>query len=487
MTPASTSRSRIVANFLERRPLLIGGALALFFALLSLAVNDLNRALDWDEAIYMSEALNFIPGVGFSAHRARGIVWLAAPLNLLGADWAVGARLWMLTINAVAVGIAGWIWARLVGLSVMVGGLIFGTMWLTIIYTADVSPNLPSALLLVGGTGATLLALRTQGKTSSWVLVSIVLFAAASAIRPTDAVWWAAGLASGLLLARLPFFRALWPIGIGITVGLAPWLFEAQARFGGPYERLRAAAQTVDGGTNSQFTEYARLLDGPLTGPDRLETIPWQGLVYLLILITLSGVALVVADSTRTRKSVLVLLASGAATAAFYLFVTGALAPRFLFPFLVAIAMSAGVAISSLWRKAGSARVAAAAVGTFLLAGTMWQIAVAAEVNRVQTIDRGFAEVVASSLARSTSANQCFVASQYGYPQLQFYSGCEGSRLTPSMSELPHEIKQGLDSGADIYILFWNQPSPSSPVRDWPFTELRYGSSDILVFVPPST
>lgn len=486
MTSTATRRSRPVADLLERRPLLIGVILAVAFMLLSISINDLNRGLEWDEAEYMSEALGFMPGVDFGSHRARGIVWLVTPLNLLGVDWAIGVRLWMLMINVVAVGIAGWIWARLVGISALIGGLIFGTMWLTIIYTAEVSPNLPSALLLVAGTGATLLGLRTPGTRGSWVVGSIALFAAASVIRPTDSVWWGLGLALGLLLARLPFFRAFWPMGTGITIGLVPWLVEAQARFGGPIERLRAAAQVVDSGTNSQFIEYARLLDGPLAGPDRLAAIPWPGVVYLLILMVLSGVALVVADSAYIRKSVLVLLASGAATAVSYLFVTGALAPRFLFPFFAALAMAAGVAVVSLWRSPGIIRIAAVAVGISLLAGTMWQIVVAIDVNRVATLDRGFAEAVASNLVGSGPAEDCFVASQYGFPQLQVYSGCNGSRLTPSMTELPDQIQQGLDAGAKIYILFWSEPSPNSPVRTWPWTTFRYGSSDILVFVPPS-
>src|SRR5680860_1431810 len=56
---------------------------ALFLAA-QLVLFDLERPLDWDEAVYLSETYAGVEPVGYSAHRSRGIILLVAPIAVLG-------------------------------------------------------------------------------------------------------------------------------------------------------------------------------------------------------------------------------------------------------------------------------------------------------------------------------------------------------------------------------------------------------------------
>ena len=88
-------------------------------------------------------------------------------LDALGLKSTSAIRLWMILIHGFA--LAGGIWARVVGIGAFLGGLIFGSFWITIIQTAVVSPNLQAASSLASATGALIVSLKAGANRAIWL------------------------------------------------------------------------------------------------------------------------------------------------------------------------------------------------------------------------------------------------------------------------------------------------------------------------------
>jgi hypothetical protein len=57
----------------------------------------------------------------------------------------------------------------------------------------------------------------------------------------------------------------------------------------------------------------------------------------------------------------------------------------------------------------------------------LWNLTTAAEIESAQTAARSQVEGLAGIL-KERSVGDCLFAIQYGWPQIEFYSGCEGAR-----------------------------------------------------------
>lgn len=460
-------------------PLVIAGA---YFLTLTI-INDLSRALEWDEAVYLSSAILDRPFIGYGPHRARGIIIAALPANLL--DPSITAiRIWMAMLHSAALGFAVWVW-QYVNRRAAIGAGLFAATWLVLFYGVEVSPNLLTALLLLSSLGALLNWLRTDRR--AWMWLGAGLMAGAMVVRPSDSSFWALGLLIGALVVG-ESRRLVVPIATGSIVGWLPWMIEAQVRFDGVFTRLRDAAETVGAGPTGSLGEHLEMLDGPLIGPDPSNAVSPVGLAWLVLLLGLALLSWLFADRT-TRTSVTLLLTSAAAVVTPYVVLTGALAPRFLMPFYAALCMATSfVLVGRAGRSPRKVALVAASL-CVVSAFALWHVTVARGQDEMQVRARQVAVMIAEELVQEVGGGPCWFGSQYGYPQIAFYSGCTGVRLTPDMKEVPPELEKAIMNNDPVVAIFWGLPEEESAAAGWSSSELRVRDGERVVWLlrPPST
>ena len=453
---------------------------AVVFMITSLAVNDLDRSLDWDEATYLSEALPSIADVGFDAHRARGIVVVAYPFHLLDTTSIAPLRIWLVLVHSVGLGIVVEIWRRIVGAPVLASALIFASSWLALFYSAELSPNLLASLLLAAALGCTLLSVRNRGRVL-WAVFAVLFLAAGAFVRPTDSLWYTVGVMATALITALPVLKVLLIAVAGLGLGWFPWVIEAELHFGGTFERLRKASELVSAGIGTSFKDHVLLLDGPLVGPQPSGGIPWFGVAWLAGLLVLSVTVLVRSWGGRARLETVVPAGAAVASAFPYVFLTGALAPRFLLPAYLALALVSGQAFGLKDRK-GFVRLLVWAAAAVVAVASLWQITVAIDISSDQLERRQVALDLGLAIKDLSQGTSCVVASQYGYPQIQVYSECNGSRMTLVSPTLPEEVSAGLGEGMTAFVVFWSEAPKSSPVATWPRTIVETSFGGVYVY-----
>lgn len=211
--------------------------------------------------------------------------------------------------------------------------------------------------------------------------------------------------------------------------------------WGGILERLKAARQVFQGGlVGNVWLQHLSLTDGPLMGPEAQVSIPMMGLLWWTALIVLSALGAFVAGAGYQRRAATLAIVGGGVAGAFYLIFGGSLAPRFLLPTygLLSITSALGT-YRGVRRFASPVRIGSAVI---ILAGIvivwqLWNLSTATRIEAAQVESRAEAELLAAVI-QNLSDGHCNFASQYGWPQVQFYSGCRGSRYVPGM-DLPFE------------------------------------------------
>ena len=461
-------------------PYVMAVAVALVFMVVSFVVNDMSRPLEWDEAVYLSEAVPSIPDVGFSVHRSRGIVLVAYPYSLLGTTSIAPLRIWLVIVHSLGLGVVVEIWRRLVGPPVLGSALIFGSSWLTLFYSAELSPNLLTGLLLASALGLIILFVRNPGR-RLWAGLAVVLLAAGALVRPSDSVWYTFGAIAATTLTAIPLLPVLF-IGLaGVGLGWVPWVIEAEMRFGGVLARFRAASEIVGTGAKASIRSHLELLDGPLVGPDPSGAIPWMGVAWLAGLLALSIIVLIRSWGGSSRNES-VLPAGAAIGSAFpYVFLTGALAPRFLLPAYLALALVSGQALRVRDLR-GVMKLLVWGAAAVVVVASFWQVGVAFDISSEQSGQRQVAQALGLAIGESSQGAACVVASQYGYPQIQVYSGCSGSRMTPDSSNLPYEMKVGITQGMSAFVVFWSEAPGTSPVATWSRTIVDTSSGEVYLY-----
>jgi hypothetical protein len=388
--------------------------------------------LDWDETVYTSQVSGSVPAAFFSAPRARGITFLAAPVAQLTGSVAA-LRVWMAALSGAGLFAALWVWRVLVPLRVLVvaGGLFCG-LWVTVFYGPQVMPNLWSAYGALAAVGCFLRAARDR--TDRWALVGVAGgVVVVGLMRPPDAFWLVAGLvgaALGVRRWRRPALVAA--LAAGLLLGCGEWVIEAYARYGGLAERLHRAGEIQGGlGWNVAVDDQVRALDGrtlcrPCDVPWRHRgTAAWWFALPLLA----AGGTLAAARARRAGTAVTVLL-TAAFLAASYLFLIDYAAPRFLLP---AYALLALPVAECLWWLVGAARgrlrpVVLALVGAGLLGHLAVQYAVLANaVGNNHAMRRSYDAVVAD-LRRAGVRPPCLLSGPSAVP-MAFHAGC-ASRQT---------------------------------------------------------
>ena len=343
----------------------LAGVAALFGVAQVLLVADL--PLGWDEAIYASQNDPRRPALAFTAPRARGMPWLAAPLQAVTGS-TVALRVYLAVLASLALYGAYAVWLMLrPDASVPLAALGFASLWITLFYAPSLMPNVPIALAGVLATGTLLCA--ALGRAPAWLpWAGGAAVAAAALVRPGDVVPLLGALAVAVVAHprwRRRAVALLVPLVAGAVLGALPWVVEAQQRYDGVVARVRRAISTQSTGERFVPDYQLRALDGPLLcRPCNRATqpIPTAGLLWWVAgaLLVALAVWLVLRGPDRIgirgapRSATLLPAMVGVVLALPYLFLVGYAAPRFLLPSYALLALPAAQALRHLCLRAAA-------------------------------------------------------------------------------------------------------------------------------------
>ena len=450
------------------RPWMIASLVGLAYLALQILVNDFSRALEWDEATYLIEVVPGKVDVGWSAHRARGMAWFAWPVAVWDPSIVI-IRSWFALINSGLLAALVWVWWKLIRWSAVLAGLIVASLWLSLFYGPEVAPNLPAALLLATATGL-LLRWRSgvRGRTEHFLAATAI--ALATLIRPSEAVvfglasavvwiWWEGGRSKG---ARLIFFS--------VGAGLIPWTVDSYVTFGGVSERLKIATAAVGAGPSDTAIQHLRLLGGPLVGPYPGENISPTALAWLGSMIGLGLLALWATRRGEYSKVARLLSLIAISQAVGYIFGVNAVAPRFLLTAYVFLALTASLALPELSNRRFSPRkwalISACALPFIFV---LWHISI---VGRVESPHRNETRAVGEYLALVAAGESCAFASEFGYPQIQFYSGCVGEQFSNSASVTRPGYCSNQDASSQLFVVLFDDHF-NETIGEWQYADLN--------------
>jgi len=353
-----------------------------------------------------------------------------------------------------------------------------GFTWLGLLYGSQIYPNLPVAFFLVAAAAFIARGIaRGSDRASVWAAVAVALGAF---VRPTDALWLAAGVGLVVLAYRRNgWLRGLVTLGVGLVVGWIPWIIEAYIRFGGPLARWRNAEGQVRS-IGFHLFDYLRLADGPTCAvPGRLGPIAWQALPWWLVLGGLSVVGLV--RTRRTPAFIPAVTATvGAAALAFpYLFLVRIPCGRYLLPTYALLAVPAAFGVRALWPRAGSRAwrtTAIAMVLVPLLAIAAWHARVANSVEAGLVKQGNIALTLGRAIKSEAGGRPCAFASNVSFPQIELASGCDGSRLTYTRTTEIDRLTARARHGERVFIVTNRAPPKGYPLQRWTSRPVDIGS-----------
>ncbi|AWS41073.1 hypothetical protein [Streptosporangium sp. 'caverna'] len=433
--------------------------------------------LEWDEAVYTSQVAPGVPDAVFSAPRARGITWLVAPVAYFTRDPAL-IRGWMILLSGLGLFLAFLPWAFLLSRRVLLlSAALFGGLWVTLLYGAQVMPNLYVAFGAAATAGCLLLVLRGGPARASLSLGGLGVSAAAvAALRPSDALWLALPLAVASLLRRR--IRPVVVLSAGVAAGFAPWIAESFVSFGGPLARWRAAGE-VQGGLSLApgFLHEFKTANGPLfcrpcTIP--LENPQWAIWWLLLPLLAIGGIVV-----SRRAAPATVAAITGFSVAVPYLVMVDYGAPRFLLPAYILLVIPAAECL--LW-LAGRARVRyrwvpAVLVTGVLLAHTAVQADVLVDLAYQQDRQRGYNADVVRDMGKLGVRPPCTMVDQFVDPAMTFVSRCDTLNLSDHGKSLSAQMAQA-EPGRVFALLTKGDPPPE--VAGWERHVLRERDTEPL-------
>ena len=468
----------------------LAGVAALFGVVQVALVADV--PLGWDESIYASQTDPRRPALVFSAPRARGMSWLAAPIQAVtGSPEALRIYLAVLASLGLYAAYAVWLRVRPDG-SVPLAALGLSTLWVTVFYGPTTMPNVAIALACVFATGA--LLCHALGLAPAWLpWAGGGAVGLATLVRPGDVAPLVGALGVAVLAHpqwRRRAVRLLAPAAVGAAAGALPWLVEAQLRYGGIPARVYRALSTQ--GTGERFVpDYQlRALDGPILCRPCVraeQPIPAFGAVLWVV-----GGALVVAAvwfALRARhtarpgvtEATLMSAWVGGVLAFPYLFLVGYAAPRFMLPAYALLALPVGQALHRLCTgRSGRVRVVPAAVVVMaLLAHSLVQYRVLEDVLAAQTASRVRWVAVADALAGRGVAPPCTLLGPSS-PTVAYVAGCDAVTIKRHAGDEAYslaDLRAAVEREQVAVVLRGSEPRPDY-TRGWaqvPARELPRG------------
>lgn len=463
------------------------GVVAIGFVLLHLLVVGVARAINWDEAIHVSQVNPSVPAIFMEPHRTRGLSLLVAPIAVFDPPMIV-MRAFLVFLGATGLFAAFLPWIRIVGMAAPIAAGAFAIHWVTIFYAVEVLPNLPSALLAVGATGWMAQIIAGRRIDRCWLVVGAAMFAAFAMIRPPDAIAVGVGVAlASLLLGWRDAGRALVGPAIGGVVGLLPWFVEGWVRFGlGPYGTIRSAGDySVEGERMNLLPVYLQGLEDQLrcVGDCLAESSSWQlpptrTTTFLVVAGVLAALAFVARDS---RRPLIVVPAAVLPLLLFYGFVSAAMNLRYLMPVFALALLLPATGGWWLWQWLSGRGALGWSVnvlaGVVLLLTAWWQVGAGVErLERPQTRERAaqLASVVEEHLE---PGDPCVIVTRVNYPQLQYGTGCLGvvlargreGEIQDPLGELGSyiDVAASAEQGYRVFAITNGAVSDESPVRAW--------------------
>lgn len=413
---------------------------ALAVIVVHVGVVGLDRPVNWDEVIHLSQVNPQRPAVFMEPHRTRGLSLLVAPIAVFDPSM-VALRAGLTLLGAAGLFAAFRTWVPVVGWAAPVAAALYATHWVTIFYSVEVLPNHPAALLSVAAAGLVAQTVDRDGLGRATGGKLALLFAIFAMVRPPDAA--VVGVAVAIVLLTLQGRRGVRPVvlaAVGGAAGLLPWLVEGAVRFGlGPLGTVRSASEySVGGPSVNKLPLYLRSLEHKLRcARSCLENYAERGGGWELpppatttVLLVALAVALVglVLGGDRVRRAVAVPVLASVGLVALYGLGGGAMNLRYLMPayalLLFPPAIGGLVVWSSLSRRPGrGASVLRAGTVVLLVLTSAWQLTLA-----LQRFDgpasRDRAAELGMALDAVVDGDDCAVASDVNYPQIQYWSGC---------------------------------------------------------------
>jgi hypothetical protein len=451
---------------LARRLLLFVG---LGYLLVQLLAFSFDRPPSWDEAIYLSQVTPGAEPLPFVPSRARGITFLALPIQQLGASLPT-LRVVLAVATAAALTSAFRMWAPVLGVGAVAAAVLCAGAWPVLFYGSELMPNLWVALIAVAAS-AVLACRIARGEGRYDELVAGGLVALAALFRPLDAVV----LAAALILAPIAMRRATvaWTVHLvlGLIAGWAPWLVEMIGRFGSPSEAFAAAARLGHTGRWSlpgNVQQYLALSDGPPIGPVADPDIPVSGLLWCLGVVALVTWGVRVSSERGLLSALVVPTAAGVALAAEYVVFTGAQAPRFLLPGLALLMIPAGLGLASIvtafWTFEGAKPVSLAiAASTLVVAWAVAQVVIATRVEAGVTGQRVAAERGGLRIHEAAAGQPCHVYSEASFPIVGYAAGCRAAPLGKVLQVWPERADQLQRRGIRPFLVLHRSEEPRAP------------------------
>lgn len=413
-----------------RRDLAWLAPVAAAYALVPLLLGAAGTGLGWDETVYVSQVARDAPAAFFSAPRARGITLLVAPVTLLTPS-VTALRIYLALLSAVALLLCLWVWRRLVPAPVLaLAGALFACLWPTLFYGPTAMPNLWVAFGALLAVGCFLRAARDPG--DRLALTGLAAGTALAALmRPSDAVWLVLPLACAVPAVRAGRRPALLAaLAAGALLGGAPWVVEAELRYGGLLTRLHRAGEIQGGlGWNPAFGDHLRALGGRTLC--RPCDVPWSDPVtalwwFALPLLTAGG--LVTAHRSGRLRLFLLPTVAALSLAAPYLLLVGYAAPRFLLPAYALLALPVALCLAGLLTSARTRPLARGVLCVALVAHLALHLVVTAALGARGRATRTALTAVVAELHRQGVRPPC-VVSGWEAARVAFLAGCSSRQV----------------------------------------------------------
>ncbi|MGH3312602.1 MAG: hypothetical protein ACRDP3_18810 [Streptomyces sp.] len=427
------------------RPLPWLASIAAAFVLVQLVLVVPGSGMGWDEAVYTSQVSRELPSAFFSAPRARGISYLAAPVAAFTSS-ITALRVYLALLSGAGLFASLWVWRGLLPTRVLAtAGGLFAGLWITLFYGPAVMPNLWSAYGSLAAVGCFVRAARDRTDRRALAVLPVPLVVVAL-MRPPDAMWLVLALAAMSLAVRRWRRPGLLLLLAGaLALGSAEWVIEAYVRYGGLFARLHRAGEIQGGmGWHMAVDDQIRSLAGRTLC--RPCDVPWRHPVTALWWFALPPAAVagvLVAPRIRRGATALVPALTAAVVAVPYLFLIGYAAPRFLLPSYALLALPVAECLwwiatgrTGRFRTAGTALVGLALTGHLAV-----QFAIVAHNAAGSRESRKDFTNTAAHLHRLGVRPPCVLTGDHAV-QLAYYTGC-ASRQTggPDASVTPAGVR----------------------------------------------
>ena len=469
-------------------------AVALVYVVVQVALVPMDRYWAWDEAVYVSQVSGDAPAAHFSAHRARGIVALVAPV-VVATDSILVLRLYLTILSGFALFLAYRPWLRVVTPAVVpLAAGIYCISWITVFHGSEVSPNPWVAVGAVAAAGYAAAWLWGQAPARALWAAGLWL-AVVALLRPSDSVWLAVPLGVAAVLAGWRGWRLVIALLAGGVIGWLPWVVEAFARFSDPVQRLRIASAAARVDTFSNIALQLRLSDGAVAccfGRFREPFIPAEAVAWWLFFITFAVIAVLACTAAERRAAVL-----GSATAIsmgiVYLFLTQFVYVRFLMPVYGLSSVAAAAGILAAYRgpvgRAWGIPQAVVLLGVSVLLSGLgyWHLNVLSGLAEPDARRRAVALAVAEEAReRAGLRPPCYVVGVRG-PQIAYALGCDSPGINRRVQLRDEETILERQAQGDAVAAFWRfKLGRRSFAHDWKEVRLRdVGQRGWRMYLPP--